>query len=142
MVLNLRLEHGEIASHERVALLLDVEEVLCGEVRHLAPVLTLPATLLPNIFWDELVEPAVAADHEHVVVGDGAEGLVAHTGSLQSCEALMPICAPTRTVVAPRVSQTLAESVARSAFASLPLQQLRIARANGTAGERVHARGL
>jgi hypothetical protein len=31
-------------------------------------VLTLPGALLPNIFWDELVEGAVAADHEHVVV--------------------------------------------------------------------------
>ena len=73
----LRPEHSLLAPHEGIALLLDVDEVLRGEVRHLAPVLTLPGTLLPNIFRDDLVERAVAAHHEDVVVGDGAEGLVA-----------------------------------------------------------------
>ena len=43
-----------------------------------AAVLTLPRALLANIVGDELVEGAVAADHEDVVVGDGAEGLVLH----------------------------------------------------------------
>ena len=74
----LRLEHGGFAYHECVTLLLDVAEILCGEVRHLAPVLTLPRALLANVVGDDLVEGAVAADDEDVVVGDGAEGLVSH----------------------------------------------------------------
>jgi phage-related protein len=38
--------------------------------------MALPRALLANLLGDELVEGAVAADHEDVVVGDGAEGLV------------------------------------------------------------------
>jgi hypothetical protein len=34
--------------------------------------------LLANVFGDALVEGAVAADHEYVVVRDGAEGLILH----------------------------------------------------------------
>ena len=44
----------------------------------LAAVLTLPRSLLANLLGHELVELAIAADHEDVVVGDGAEGLVLH----------------------------------------------------------------
>jgi hypothetical protein len=73
---HLRFEHRELAPHQRIVLLIDIEEVLGVEVCELAPVLTLPGTLLPNIFWDDLVEGAVAADDEQVEVGDGAEGLV------------------------------------------------------------------
>ena len=43
-----------------------------------ATVHALPGALLPNMYGDGLVEGAVAADHEDVVVGDGAEGLILH----------------------------------------------------------------
>jgi hypothetical protein len=38
----------------------------------------LPWALLADVFGDELVERTVAAEHEDVVVGDGAEGSVLH----------------------------------------------------------------
>ena len=74
----LRLEHGGLAPHERIALLLDVDEVVGVEVGEFATMLTLPRTLPANAVGDDLVEGAVAADHEDVVVGVGAEGLVLH----------------------------------------------------------------
>ena len=42
----LRLEHRELAPHERVALLLDVEEILGVEIRQFAPRLALPRTTM------------------------------------------------------------------------------------------------
>ena len=52
----------------------------------------------------------------------------------------MPINAPTRTIVAPWVSQALAERTAGSAIAPVPLQQIGVVRIGRTAGECVHAR--
>ena len=89
----------------------------------------LPWALLADVVR-QLVKPAVVIDDEDVVVGDGAEGLVLH------------LVAPTRTIVAPRVSQTLAEGAWRSAFASVPLKELLIPLAQRTARERIEARGL
>jgi hypothetical protein len=56
--------------------------VLGLEALYLAAVLTLPRALPANVFGDALVEGAISADHEDVVVGDGAEGLIAHAMEL------------------------------------------------------------
>jgi hypothetical protein len=79
-----RLEHRQLAPHERIALLLDVEEVLGVEVRQLASMLDLPRTTIGNVVGHARVELPVPTDDEQVVVGDGAEGLVLHNHTVQS----------------------------------------------------------
>ena len=54
----------------------------------------------------------------------------------------MLMYAPTRPIVALRVSQALAERDARSAFAPVPLKQLLIAFAQRTARKCIEARTL
>jgi len=52
----------------------------------------------------------------------------------------MLIYAPTRTIVAPWVSQALAERAAGSAIAPIPLQQIGVVSIGRAAGECIHAR--
>ena len=115
-------------------------EIIDGLLRF--SVLPLPRSLLANLCGHALGELAIATDHEDVAVVDGAEGLVAHAGILRSSEALMLINAPTRAIVAARMSQTLAERTAGSAFAPVPLKQLLIAFAQRTARKCIEARTL
>ena len=74
--LDFRLEHRVLAPHQRVAILCERQPALGLELVELAAVHALPRPLMLDLYRDDLVEGAVAADHEHVVVGDGAEGLV------------------------------------------------------------------
>ena len=87
----LRIEHRGLTPHQHVALARERQAVLGPQLIDIATVLALPRALLPNIRRDALVEASAVAEHEHVHVGDRAEGLVAHATRLRWGEALMLI---------------------------------------------------
>jgi hypothetical protein len=74
----LRLEHRELAPHERVAVAGECP-VVGLELLDLPAMHCLPWALMADLFGDELVEGAIAADDEDVVVGDGAEECLRRT---------------------------------------------------------------
>jgi hypothetical protein len=76
-------EQRALASHQRVALLLDVDKLLSVEVRQFAPVLALPWTPMPDVVGQP-AELSVPVEDEEVEVVDGAEGLVVHLRPLLS----------------------------------------------------------
>ena len=73
----LRLEHRELALHECVAVSSERSPVVGLELLDLTALHSLPWALMADMVG-RLVEPAVVADDEYMVVGDGAEGLVVH----------------------------------------------------------------
>ena len=75
----LRLEHRELALHECVAVASESPAVVGLEPLDLPALHSLPRALMAYMIG-QLVKPAIVADDKDVVVGDGAEGLVALIG--------------------------------------------------------------